>query len=77
MHFVQQGKSCIDLNDDIKILFKYTTILDLIIFVFCILIGIRENKNLFIAIRIISKPFDGGIVIKRFSEREKESERRT
>ena len=28
-------------------------------------------------IRIISKPFDGGIVIKRFSEKEKESERRT
>ena len=42
-----------------------------------ILIGIRENKNLFIVIRIISKPFDGGIFIKRFSEREKESERRT
>ena len=41
------------------------------------MIGIRENKNLFIVIRIISKPFDGGIVIKRFSEREKESERRT
>ena len=46
-------------------------------YVFCILIGIRENKNLFIVIRIISKPFDGGIVIKRFSEKEKESERRT
>ena len=66
MHFVQQEESCIDLNDDIKILFKYTTIY---------FDRYMREKNLFI--RIISKPFDGGIVIKRFSEREKESERRT